>query len=232
MFAQTIWTSGLADKLDTVGEYGLYRILVNSALSVSSERPEAPSETRWVTAEEILDVGVQLASAPSANWWSASWHERPQVWLSTGPGPPTQTYLAPPAPGKPRVELWTSSFLENRVSSWWPVAESGALGPVREKPWKTWRLSIPESVRVVEIQKAEDWGLLCSRFPRPAANGLLAPDWEKVAEQYHGVHVTPLGILLAQGVPVRCEEGEAMLWSWDAESTAWLRPFAESSSLL
>lgn len=49
----------------------------------------------------------------------------------------------------------------------------------------------------------------------------VVPDWPAVADQFDGVHLTMMGLLTFQGLPVATPLGATALLGWDSESTCW-----------
>jgi hypothetical protein len=47
--------------------------------------------------------------------------------------------------------------------------------------------------------------------------------WDAVARHFNAVHLTARGLVTAHDVAVTTPHGEAKLFGWDSESTAWLR---------
>jgi hypothetical protein len=224
-------TGGLSDP-------DLYRMAVQSGLDVSSEGVEAALADAEPDgdADRAAAMADAVVHAPSARWWSGDWNERDQVWLSS-PGLRTGRGVGRPAEGKPPVELWTSSVVEGMPSAWWPVMTSGLIAGVTDV--HVWRVSAAPDVRVFEIRKPEDWRRLCEQFPGfsravpPAGPGrrssgaatvVVEPDWRAVSREFDAVHLTAAGLVTAQGVATPLDGGVALLWGWDAESTAWLTP--------
>ena len=99
-----------------------------------------------------------------------------------------------------------------------------------EFPLAWWKVHFLEEVRVFEIHGPSDWYDLCVKYPAKYKQGLtrLVPNWGAVAEEWDGVHLSLGGLLTAE--QSRHESisgwkyGWAMLNSWHAEQTYWLRP--------
>ena len=95
--------------------------------------------------------------------------------------------------------------------------------------YRRFAAEIDASARVCEISGPADWHELCVSFPSvnqdpnsPAGVGTLSPDWDRVATQWDGVHLTFLGLLTAPFVRHCSAAGTTMLWSWDTEGAIWL----------
>jgi hypothetical protein len=53
----------------------------------------------------------------------------------------------------------------------------------------------------------------------------VEPEWNSVAAEYDGVHLTWLGFLLCEGLAIDLDDGDvAMLRNWCSERTLWLNP--------
>lgn len=171
-------------------------------------RPGAPSR-----------IGADLHQ--EANWWAT--HPNWAV-LTTSPLPD---------PGD-----WTT--LEALVRGVWDLC----FGPIRR-----WRVTVDRTARVYEVHSAEDWAGLVTRYPKvsnschrleiehdlvicgyDAANlgawkRFLTPDWEAVAADWDGIHLSWAGYLTADGTLMVLGQGDVtMLRNWGSERTVWLSP--------
>jgi hypothetical protein len=106
----------------------------------------------------------------------------------------------------------------------------GFSGP----PWASWRLQVPHSARIFEIDGPLAWHDLCLRYPakgirdrsRPdfsGDDGQLVPNWSAVAADWDAVHLTFGGLLTSEQVRIESAAGWTYHWDWDAEQTMWLR---------
>jgi hypothetical protein len=121
---------------------------------------------------------------------------------------------------KARGGLWTSTVFPTGGSGFWPLVESGYMGPAAHA--KTTEFATPPGARLAVVTDAEDWRALCERFPRVCA-GTLDVDWQRAAGSIDGVSLSALGVLCAQYVPVSRDGLTSVLTGWDTESTFWLR---------
>ncbi|MFW6195025.1 MAG: hypothetical protein ACOC5M_00705, partial [Chloroflexota bacterium] len=107
---------------------------------------------------------------------------------------------------------------------------------VREYRIACWKMIAEASARVYEIAGPEDWHALCLRYPvevgETAARDLrkrwpgadrLTPDWQAVANDWDGVHLSLGGLLTAAQVVNRTPAGWSVQWGWECELTVWLR---------
>ncbi len=208
--------------LEEIGEADLLQRVVTSALTVGSLGKDIALSTlvpEPTTSE--LALAKRLSHCPAARWWTNSWSARSQIWVCPkGSGPPVRGGPHEPATGKPSTALWTSSSVAGIGSAWMPVATTGLIHYV---PDELWHLELCPRLPVAEIHTVSDWRALCNEAPGcNDTNGLIEPDWQALARRFDGVHLSVAGLLAVQGVPIADKDGVAMLWGWDAESTAWL----------
>jgi hypothetical protein len=203
-----------------LGEADLYQTVVDAAINVTSLG--VPAALAWAPSLEVgtLEVAGEVLGCDAARWWSATWRQRPQIWLSKGQSSPEPQRHREAAPGKPRAVMWTSSAVAGLPSAWWPYFVGHA--PVELTAWE---VPVRPEARVFEIRSPRDWQWLCEQFGmlKDKHHRLLHPDWDAVGGEFDGVHLTVEGLISTQGVPVERDQGRVMLWGWDVECTAWLR---------
>lgn len=194
-------------------------------------------------------AGVLVREPGIERWWAPLDRDR-QVWIEpkshidlasldpfpTPDHPPGrfEIYAQHPHPwGSTSTEIdgWTSQ-LANLVSGNgdWHVNYRAKRARVRVAP----------DARVFEVDSAEDWHALTVRYgvgsrpdraPHPNElvgppwgwNDSVVPDWQAVAREWDGVHVTLWGYLTATQVRVVSDPDWSELWSWEGEQTTWLR---------
>jgi hypothetical protein len=109
--------------------------------------------------------------------------------------------------------------------------------------WETarsWRVDVPDSARVHEIDGPAAWVALVERFPLDVSShrrgvwwqvsgrddGWAIPDWVAVAEAFDAVHLTVDGYLSTAGRALPVEVGgrptRTLLGGWDPDATWWL----------
>jgi hypothetical protein len=221
--------------IESLSEQDLNRYIVAAALSVSSAA-DAPTGDLIVPIDHahLSTLAEAVLQTTAAQRWKDPWSSRRQIWITSGVEPPTWTlpttrdFVA--LPSKPPAGLWTSPELQPSGSAWLPVVESGILGQHPE--WSAWAVCLIGGMRVFQIRSPSDWLQLCERFPRRLGESSVAPDWNVAATAMDGVHLTTLGLVSVQGVPLVTRFGETSLVGWDAESTAWLKPCIEEAVLL
>ncbi|GAA1161570.1 hypothetical protein [Nesterenkonia sandarakina] len=103
----------------------------------------------------------------------------------------------------------------------------------------TRRLWIPRSPRVFEVHTSEDWAQLCRDFPLEVtgekrhdwyrttgrSGRWVIPDWQAVAQQYDGVHLSVAGYLSAAGRAIDIDidaETASVIAGWNPGETWWL----------
>jgi hypothetical protein len=131
---------------------------------------------------------------------------RPQIW-------PVRN--DPKALGKPRGGFWTSTYDPEFGSAWvrWCVAYryNEPLG----LHWTV--LSVPKSARIAVIESPCDLAALIERYAR-TLHGRCGLDFERLAGQYDGLHLTHEGYLRT-----RWRRSNPCLIGWDCETTVWFR---------
>lgn len=98
------------------------------------------------------------------------------------------------------------------------------------KPWEIWALEVIDEP-VIEIASAQDWVRFVESFEE-RFEGLIYPDWRKVAEEAAGVHLTVRAIAAIQGFSFETQHGITAPGFWDVEQTIWLRWAFRSPHLL
>lgn len=143
--------------------------------------------------------------------------------------PPSEEAFVTPAldsKQKPDVKpfglgLYTSTATSAGCSMW-----RALLGPnssmLYPGPWYTWELEVERDLRVAEIVNAMKWVEFVCTYAR-VSNGLIYPDWERVAQEFDAVHVTLPTIVAAQGFHFDTPRGVIPPAFWDVETTLWLR---------
>ncbi len=192
--------------------------------------------------DEILAHGSSLRraascllDAPAAADWFANLGRNRQVWIARDnrPAEPNSfsADLRPFGAGitKPRRVLWTSTSAGSFPSMWIPYLRWGEDG--REPPYHPWRLQVQSSARIYEIHGPQSWHALCLMYPTastpayplPASKVLIEPDWQAVARDWDGIHLSTGGLLTTERVVLGKPNAQTHLFGWQVESTAWLR---------
>ena len=98
------------------------------------------------------------------------------------------------------------------------------------------RLEVDAAAAVYEVTRPGDWATLVERYPMDATGThdgewrywggrpgpWFLPDWERVAEDYAGIHVTIGGYLGSSGRALPISSGYTMLAGWIPDGTLWL----------
>jgi hypothetical protein len=117
--------------------------------------------------------------------------------------------------GKPRGGFWTSTYDPDYGSGWvrWCVAYR--YNDPFDLHWTV--VHVPKSARVATISSQSDWAALIERYPC-TVRGRRGLDFEKLAPEYDGLHLTNEGYLRT-----RSRRSGPALIGWDCESTLWFR---------
>lgn len=189
-------------------------------------------------APQLRDVAEELIKAPAtASWWKPLDGSQ-QIWVHSPGSIPTaqslQADLRPihPWASKPRGGFWTSMALPPLPSVWLLNVEDPGV-PRRA----VWRLPVLGAAKVWEIDRPSSWIELCRRYPNDTTqtyreqwrkwglrqDRVVTPNWEQVAQEWDGVHLSMGGLLTTEGVPLVVGNGGTMLQGWTSEGTLWLR---------
>ena len=200
----------------------LYRCLATAALNVTTAVGAYKAHLR---ASPSARCAVAYALAKLAGPWSWSTPTARQIWLGQDDMQPRWQLVQNPTgdalPSKPIGGLWTSSQLPDGTSGWQPIIDSGYLGATTRHVITPLELHL-EDLQIFRVERATDWHNLCRRFPRRVTSGLDL-DWPAAAREYDGIHLPPVGLIMAQEVSVGDGTERTCLRGWDAESTVWLR---------
>lgn len=191
---------------------------------------------------ELESLAVAMLASPAAAAWFGPIELTRQVWFSDDGDPPSQAaFESPEAPSawelyaqKSMGGLYSTTLVEG-TSALHAVLAYGTgdvCGRFQDALLTLFRLHIQPQVHVFEINGPRDWHRLCLRYPAKATDGRLTPDWSRVANDWHGVHVTLGGVLLAEQVRSTSPEGWSQFEAWDFEQTLWLRWVVEHAECL
>jgi hypothetical protein len=197
-----------------ISETDLYQCVTAGAAEASSAKFRNPPVRifPWnevTTLEAVTALSDAALASEAARWWSSLALDRAQLWIGAQHAVPQPANPSPRHYDKPPNEIWTSSALADGTSAWWPLLREGADRPPPTETQSVWRLMPSPDARVFEIRSAQHYAWLRNEFG----------DWDAIAREYDGIHLTVEGLIRAQ--VVAC--GSVMLDNWDAESTAWLR---------
>ena len=188
----------------------------------------------------LEQLARRLVTHPGAAWWSEPIDREAQVWVGSGEFP-HGGIGGTPGQDPSRQAAW-EGYAERPVG--WRITSTArdglsCLDVVVASFVGDWMpressrcavLPIGPDVRVYEVSGPAAWHALCREYPAvnrnptsAAGSGALVPRWAGVAEQWEGVHLTFLGLLTTPFVTTESAAGRSSMWSWDAESTIWLR---------
>lgn len=89
------------------------------------------------------------------------------------------------------------------------------------RPWYVWAAPARPDARVREIPTAAAWAEFVSSYPLEH-DGLIYPDWCRVARDYDGVHLTLHAVAATQGIELRVDGATIAAPYYGVESTFWL----------
>ena len=178
----------------------------------------------------LANLAREAAACPESRWWTAPLDpsrqllmvesDRPQRGVAANPK--WESYAERP------ITRRVTSTLRDEYSCLDTIITSG-IGDWPSDNWRRFRAQIDASARVFEVQSPADWHALCVSHPRinqdpnsPAGIGVLTPDWDSVATQWDGIHLTFMALLTVPFVRCNSAAGTTMMWAWDTEATIWL----------
>jgi hypothetical protein len=176
-----------------------------------------------------------LLQAPGTATWFADLDRLRQEWISSAslaPGASSfQLDVRPYGAGitKPLRALWTSTSIGESSSGWLHYLHGGE--DRIEPPYHRWRLEVLPAARVYEIHGPQDWQALCLAYPAPSRlaypvetpAALIEPNWQAVAQDWDGIHLSTGGLLTTERVRWGRPGAQTHLYGWAVESTVWLR---------
>lgn len=140
---------------------------------------------------------------------------------------------------KPNLDAWWSH--PNTLPSFQANSEqlSGfAFDDAIILPTSMAKLEVPTAAKIYEIHDAQDWLSLVDRFPTeakilhldnwifsddPALESSWIPDWQRVADEFDGVYLSPAAYLGVSYSFIELEDGRATFLSgWSPGATFWL----------
>jgi hypothetical protein len=128
-----------------------------------------------------------------------------------------------PPSTKPFGQGLYTATAARRGGSMWQMYLSPYYGSdLYPLPWHIWQLDPEEEAAVFEITSAQGWADFVVQYAR-LDGGIIYPDWNKVAQDFSGVHMTLRAIVATQGFQFVTERGVTAAPYWDIESTLWLR---------
>ncbi|MDV6011176.1 hypothetical protein [Haloechinothrix sp. LS1_15] len=169
----------------------------------------------------------EVLAQPGVSWWLSPVARGSQVHGHGATTGPTTTLGSSVYAQSPRHATVTSTRVGGDTCHDAITAHHLGDGEPDPSPTRT-LLHADHGARVFEINSAESWHQLAHRYPLADATpqrerGGLAPDWNAVARDWDGVHLSLFGYLAATHVPLGNGDDTTVLWTWDGEQTCWLR---------
>lgn len=237
------WLQALSTKEASSGCFDLLPSESLSELIVQCETVLTPywdgyqqqAEALLASSAALRPFAEYLLQAPGTATWFADLDRMRQEWMSTAsPAPSESSFhpdLHPFGAGitKPRSTLWTSTSVGESSSGWLHSLRWGE--DRREPPYHRWRLEVLPAARVYEVHGPRDWQVFCLSYPAPSRLAypvetpadLIEPNWQAVAQDWDGIHLSTGGLLMTERVRWGRPGAQTHLYGWGVESTVWLR---------
>jgi len=120
------------------------------------------------------------------------------------------------------VGLFSSTAVFGSFGMWWAYLCLSHGSSLFGLPWTIWELQVRTRVAVFEVSSAANWVKLLEGYG-VEHDGLIFPDWNSIAADFDGVHMSAYGVAATQGICFS-ERGRVTAPPfWDVESTLWLR---------
>jgi hypothetical protein len=193
------------------------------------------AEALLASSASLRPCAEHLLQAPGTDTWFADLDRKRQEWMSTASPAPGASSFHPDVHSygagitKPRCALWTSTSVGEGSSGWLHYM---ARGEDRwEPPYHRWRLEVLPATRVYEVHGPRAWQALCLAYPAPSRlaypietpAALIEPNWQAVAQDWDGIHLSTGGLLTTERVRWGRPGAQTHLYGWGVESTVWLR---------
>lgn len=198
----------------------------------------------------FLDAARELLGAAGAQWWADDIVRDRQVVLGSPNEPPAierraedqGRMIGPAMWGRIPQVLVTSRRLDDRLPAV-QLCDQDALRPVNGRVG-CWAVDVPPEARVREVHGIEDWRELLVRYPRRVATTddlrcwgattpeAVVPDWTAFRRDWDALHISMLGVLTAQSVPIGVDGADGVLEDVNADVTAWFRPLPAEPVLI
>lgn len=126
---------------------------------------------------------------------------------------------------EPGTGFWTSTW-DGKGGDWfrWCVGEN--WGPWRRYPW--WLLDVAPEAKVLEIATVKDMADFIDSYGAPKENFFWQMDWERIAREWDGIHLTDYGIYRRYDFTMTKRSSSVVskamtFYGWDCECTLWCR---------
>ncbi len=193
------------------------------------------TEVLLASSASLRSFAEHLLHAAGTATWFADLDRKRQEWMSSAsPAPEASSFhpdLRPYGAGitKPRRALWTSTSVGEGSSGWLHYVPWGE--DRREPSYHRWHLEVVPTARVYEVHGPRAWQALCLAYPAPSSlaypvetpAALIEPNWQAVAQDWDGIHLSTGGLLTTERVRWGLPGAQTHLYGWAVESTVWLR---------
>lgn len=190
-------------------------------------------EYALLNGRRLKNLARTVLEQPGVEWWFEPIARESQMWISDSNEPPTAANFESPnlrmtnwerRTNKAETALYTCTSLGGVTSFSTVMDMSEVHGPVNdmatyfEFPLRQWRIRVSEDARVYEINGAEDWHRLCTKYPARSARDASDPD----ASDVEGWDVYPLRQFGgSSGVDVVTDMGRWLTPNWAAVAADW-----------
>lgn len=251
-FLLTVERDGIPAALAVAPQQAFARAAV-ALRALNPWMPNSREATAAVLARapQVERLAHDVAAQPGAGWWAAPIDLQRQVLLvdrePADRSTPTSGWNWEDYAERP-IDWRMTSTLRGGVSCGDVVIASG-VGDWPDEPEIRSMAVADVAARVKELVTPADWHALCASHPRvrakpepsppprsgwhyaplrleqegPDRPGMLVPDWNALAADVDGVHLTFAGLLTVPFVEHSSDAGGTMMWSWDTEGTMWLQ---------
>jgi hypothetical protein len=180
-------------------------------------------------ADALVPIAAAVCASPAAAWWSSPVDLEHLRYTDRFDASHRDEPARPPHLSNAATKLaaWHADADADKGSSrWW----SAPLG--EQLPW-----TVAAAPRVYEIDSPSAWTALVAQYPLDVTHsnrdgwrqvtGLegpwLIPDYQAVAQDWDGVHLTVAGYLATatRALPLP-QHGHTLLGGWDPDATWWL----------
>lgn len=209
--------------------------LTSSAMDWCDRRSESNAQALALMAgQEQLEIALRISEHPAFAWWYEPFDPTAQIWVSAQfPGdrklyPHNYKRFHPESWGRttetrsvPIATQQTSTLRDGTTSDVMAYALYSA-DHIAGFPLPAWGLGFHAKPRVLEINRPFDWHQLCIEHPDQARDGRLIPNWQTVADEWDGVHITLGGALTCEQTRFQAD-GQYSEMRWiHTERTYWL----------
>jgi hypothetical protein len=226
-----------SDRFDSLTTERLSELIAQCGAKLTPywDSYQQQAEALLASSVSLRPFADDLLQVPGTATWFANLDRMRQEWMSTASPAPGSSSFHPDLHAygtgitKPRHALWTSTSVGEGSSGWLHYV---LWGEDRwEPPYHRWRLEVMPEARVYEIHGPRAWQALCLAYPAPSflaypvetPEALIEPNWQAVAQDWDGIHLSSGGLLTTERVRWGRPGAQTHLYGWGVESTVWLR---------